>query len=529
MELKEIIASGQAVLGIELGSTRIKAVLIGPDHAPVASGDHGWENRYENGVWTYHMDDVWAGLRDAYRNLCADVEAKCGEKLTKVAAMGFSAMMHGYLPLDAQGEPLAPFRTWRNTMTAWAAAELTERFSFNIPQRWSIAHLYQAMLNGEEHVKDIVYLTTLAGYVHYKLTGEKVLGVGEASGMFPIDSDACDYDQSMIDSFDALAAEKGYPWRLRDILPRVLPAGAAAGVLTAEGARLLDPTGALEPGCPLAPPEGDAGTGMAATNAVAPRTGNVSAGTSVFAMIVLEKALSKVYPEIDMVTTPTGKPVAMVHCNNCTNEINAWARVFRGFLEALGQKPDMNALFTAMFTSAAEGAADGGGLLLYNYLSGEPITDMEEGRLLLARSPKAELSFPNLMRAQLLSALATLKIGLDILAGEQVAVDRLLGHGGFFKTPKVGQSILAAAAGAPVSVMETAGEGGPWGMALLAAYRVARTGGESLEDYLEKKVFAGARVSTLTPERADADGFETFMARYRRGLAIERAAVDHLA
>ena len=528
MELKEIITSGQACLGIELGSTRIKAVLIGPDHTPIASGDHSWENRYENGVWTYHLDDVWTGLQNAYARLSADVEAKCGEKLTRVGAMGFSAMMHGYLPLDAQGEPLAPFRTWRNTMTAQAAAELTERFHFNIPQRWSIAHLYQAMLNGEEHVKDIVYLTTLAGYVHYKLTGRKVLGVGEASGMFPIDSDACDYDQSMIDSFDALAAEKGYPWRLRDILPKVLSAGEDAGFLTPEGAKLLDPTGALQAWIPLAPPEGDAGTGMAATNAVAPRTGNVSAGTSVFAMIVLEKALSKVYPEIDMVTTPTGKPVAMVHCNNCTNEINAWAKVFKGFLEALGQKPDMNAVFTAMFESAAKGAADGGGLLLYNYLSGEPITGMEEGRPLLCRAPEGELSFPNLMRAQLLSALATLKIGLDILAGEQVAVDRLLGHGGFFKTPKVGQSILAAAAGAPVSVMETAGEGGPWGMALLAAYRVEKRDGQSLEDYLGQNVFAGAQVSTLAPEQADVDGFEAFMARYRKGLAIERSAVDNL-
>ena len=477
MECKEIITSGQAVLGIELGSTRIKAVLIGPDHAPIASGDHGWENRYENGVWTYHMDDVWAGLQDAYASLCADVEEKYGVKLTKVAAMGFSAMMHGYLPLDGNGELLSPFRTWRNTMTAQAAEELTGRFGFNIPQRWSIAHLYQAILNGEEHVKDIVSLTTLAGYVHYKLTGVKALGVGEASGMFPIDSDSCDYDQAMVDSFDALVADRGYPWKLRDILPKVLPAGADAGSLTPEGAKLLDPAGTLEPGCPVAPPEGDAGTGMAATNAVAPRTGNVSAGTSVFAMIVLEKALSKVYPEIDMVTTPTGKPVAMVHCNNCTNEINAWAKVFKGFLEALGQKPDMNAVFTAMFESAAKGAADGGGLLLYNYLSGEPITGMEEGRPLLCRAPEGELSFPNLMRAQLLSALATLKIGLDILAGEQVAVDRLLGHGGFFKTPKVGQSILAAAAGAPVSVMETAGEGGPWGMALLAAYRVEKRGG----------------------------------------------------
>ena len=528
MELKEIITSGQACLGIELGSTRIKAVLIGPDHTPIASGDHGWENRYEDGVWTYHMDDVWAGLQDAYRNLSADVEAKCGEKLTKVAAMGFSAMMHGYLPLDGRGELLAPFRTWRNTMTAQAAEELTERFSFNIPQRWSIAHLYQAMLNGEEHVKDIVYLTTLAGYVHYKLTGEKVLGVGEASGMFPIDSNTCDYDQTMIDSFDALAAEKGYPWRLRDILPRVLSAGEDAGTLTSEGARLLDPTGTLEPGCPLAPPEGDAGTGMAATNAVAPRTGNVSAGTSVFAMIVLEKALSKVYPEIDMVTTPTGKPVAMVHCNNCTNEINAWASVFKGLLTALGQTPDMNALYTAMFQSAAQGAADAGGLVLYNYLSGEPITGLEEGRPLLVRSPEATLDFANFMRAQLYSALATLKLGMDILAGEHVALDRLLGHGGFFKTPVVGQRIMAAAAGAPVSVMETAGEGGPWGMALLAAYRVRKAEGQTLEDYLENEVFAGQPVTTLSPEAADVEGFNAFIRRYSAGLAVERSAVEYI-
>ena len=528
MELKEIIASGRAVLGIELGSTRIKAVLIGPDHTPIASGDHGWENRYEDGVWTYHMDDVWAGLQDAYRKLCADVEAKCGEKLTKVAAMGFSAMMHGYLPLDGNGALLVPFRTWRNTMTARAAAELTERFSFNIPQRWSIAHLYQAMLNGEEHVKDIVYLTTLAGYVHYRLTGEKVLGVGEASGMFPIDSNTCDYDQTMIDSFDALAAEKGYPWRLRDILPRVLSAGEDAGTLTSEGARLLDPTGTLEPGCPLAPPEGDAGTGMAATNAVAPRTGNVSAGTSVFAMIVLEKALSKVYPEIDMVTTPTGKPVAMVHCNNCTNEINAWAEVFSGLLTALGHEVDKNALYTAMFTSALEGKADGDGLLLYNYLSGEPVTGLSDGRPLLVRGPEAHLNFANFMRTQLYSALATLKVGLDILGEEHVAVDRLMGHGGFFKTPVVGQRILAAAANSPVATMETAGEGGPWGMALLAAYAVHKTDGQSLQDYLNTQVFGDQKVSVVEPQAEDVEGFTNFMVHYKAGLAVERAAVEHV-
>ena len=528
MDIRAAIQAGEVCLGIELGSTRIKAVLIGSDHAPIASGDHGWENRYENGVWTYHMEDVWAGLQDAYAKLAADVEARYGLKLKKVAAMGFSAMMHGYVALDRTGELLVPFRTWRNTITGPAAAALTQRFQFNIPQRWSIAHLYQAILNGEEHVKNIDYLTTLAGYVHLKLTGKRVLGVGEASGMFPIDSGTCDYDQTMLDAFDALVEEKGYPWKLRDILPGVLPAGVNAGWLTQEGARLLDPTGTLEAGIPLAPPEGDAGTGMAATNAVAERTGNVSAGTSVFAMIVLEKALSKVYPEIDMVTTPTGKPVAMVHCNNCTNEINAWAEVFRGFLTALGQKPDMNQVFTAMFTSALQGEADGGGLLVCNYLSGEPIANLEEGRPLLARTPEARLTFPNLMRAQLCAALATLKMGLDILAGEHVAVDRLLGHGGFFKTPEVGQRLMAAAAGAPVSVMETAGEGGPWGMALLAAYLVRHQPGQSLEDYLDSQVFAGQQVVTLAPREEDQSGFASFMARYLPGLSVERMAVEHL-
>lgn len=528
MDIKEQIAQGRCCLGIELGSTRIKAVLIGPDHAPVASGDHGWENRLEDGVWTYHMEDVWAGLQDAYAKLRADVKERYGVELTAMAAMGFSAMMHGYVALDREDRLLVPFRTWRNTITGQAAQLLTERFQFNIPQRWSIAHLYQAILNGEDHVKDICYLTTLAGYVHYKLTGRRVMGVGEASGMFPIDSSTGDFHRAMVDSFDALVADKGYPWKLRDILPQVLSAGEEAGALTAEGAKLLDPTGSLTPGIPLAPPEGDAGTGMAATNAVAPRTGNVSAGTSVFAMIVLEKALSKVYPEIDMVTTPTGKPVAMVHCNNCTNEINAWAQVFKGFLEALGQKPDMNAVFTAMFRSALEGAADGGGLTLYNYLSGEPITDLEEGRPLLVRTPQAKLDFPNFMRTQLYSALATLKIGMDILAGEQVAVDRLLGHGGFFKTPEAGQRIMAAAAGAPVSVMETAGEGGPWGMALLAAYLVEKEPGQSLEDYLDSRVFAGQKVVTLEPQKQDMEGFEQFMRQYRAGLAVERQAVESL-
>ncbi len=529
MELKEYIASGQAVLGIEFGSTRIKAVLIGPDHAPIASGDYAWENRYENELWTYSLDDVWTGLQTAYAGLVADVRATYGVELKQLRALGVSAMMHGYLAFDRDGELLVPFRTWRNTVTGPAAAELTALLNFNIPQRWSIAHLHQAILNGEPHVKDIAFLTTLAGYVHWKLTGQKVLGVGDASGMFPIDSATGNYDAVMMERYDARVAPLGFPWKLGELLPRVLAAGEDAGSLTAEGARLLDPAGVLEPGCPLAPPEGDAGTGMTATNAVTVRTGNVSAGTSVFAMIVLEKALSRVHEEIDMVTTPTGAPVAMVHCNNCTNEINAWAGVFRGLLEALGQKADMNAIYTAMFRAALEGEKDGGNILLYNYLSGEPVAGLSDGRPLLVRTPGAKLDFAGFMRSQLYGALATLKIGLDILAGEDVTVDRLMGHGGFFKTPEAGQRIMAAAAGAPVSVMKTAGEGGPWGMALLAAYRVNREAGQSLEDYLAERVFAGQTGSTLEPDPADVAGFNAFMKQYVEGLAIQRAAIDHLS
>lgn len=524
--IQAAISSGKTYLGIELGSTRIKGVLIGPDWAPIASGDFGWENRYENGVWTYHLDEVWNGLQTCYANLAKDVREKYGLPLTRVGGMGFSAMMHGYLPFDAQGTLLTPFRTWRNTITGPAAAELTQLLQFNIPQRWSAAHLYQAILNGEAHVNQIAFLTTLAGYVHWKLTGKKVLGIGEASGMFPVDSEKKDFDRTMLAKFQAAARAKGWTGEVEEILPAVLTAGEDAGALTAEGAKLLDPTGTLQPGCPVAPPEGDAGTGMAATNSVAVRTGNVSAGTSIFAMVVLEKQLSRVYEQIDMVATPTGKPVAMVHCNNCTNEINAWAAVFQGFLEALGQKPDRNQIYTAMFRSAAQGEKDCGGLVLYNYLSGEPVTGFAEGRPLLCRRPEDKLDFANFMRAQLYSAVATLKIGMDILAKEQVQIDRLFGHGGYFKTPEVGQRIMAAALGVPVSVMETAGEGGAWGMALLAAYEVDRQAGETLEDYLACKVFAGQTGSALAPEAEDQAGFETFIRQYQAGLAAERAAVE---
>ena len=525
--VKEAIEQGRTYLGIELGSTRIKAVLIGEDGVPAASGGHTWENQYENGVWTYSLEAVRNGLQDAYAKLAADVEKKYGVPLTAVAGMGISGMMHGYLPFKG-GELLTPFRTWRNTMTGQAAAELTELFHFNIPQRWSIAHLHQAILNGEAHVGDITYLTTLAGYVHWQLTGEKVMGIGEASGMFPIDSEKMDFDQGMVEQYDALAAELGYSWKLRDILPKVLCAGEAAGKLTEAGARLLDPTGTLRPGIPLCPPEGDAGTGMAATNAVAVRTGNVSAGTSVFAMVVLEKPLSRVYEEIDMVTTPAGRPVAMVHCNNCTNEINAWAGIFQGFLAELGQTVGQGPILDAIFHAALSGDKDGGGTVLYNFLSGEPVAGLTAGSPLLARTVDAKFTFANFARVQLYSAMASLKLGLDILNREEVALDRLLGHGGYFKAPEAGQRVLAAAAKAPVSVMETAGEGGPWGMALLAAYAVQRTPGQSLEEYLDSRIFAGQKAVTIHPDPEDAAGFDAFMERYTAALPAERAAVDHL-
>jgi sugar (pentulose or hexulose) kinase len=526
---QKTIKDGKTALGIEFGSTRIKAVLIGEDHTPLASGSYEWENRYENGVWTYHLEDVWTGLQESYRKLSLEVQEKYQTPLKKIGAIGFSAMMHGYLAFDKDGNLLVPFRTWRNTMTGQAAAKLTELFQFNIPQRWSIAHLYQAILNNEPHVKDISHLTTLAGYVHWKLTGQKVLGVGEASGMFPIDSQINDYDKRMIELFNKQSGVEKLPWKLIDILPKVLVAGEPAGKLTAEGARLLDPTGQLQAGIPLCPPEGDAGTGMVATDSVAERTGNVSAGTSVFAMIVLEKALSKVYPEIDMVTTPTGKPVAMVHSNNCTSDLNAWVELFQEFTQLLGVEVSQSKLFETLYQQALKGDADGGGLLAYNYLSGEHITHMEEGRPLFIRTPESRFTLPNFMRVHLFSALGALKIGLDILFDkEQVQIDKILGHGGFFKTKEVGQRIMAAAINVPVSVMETAGEGGAWGIALLAAYLLSKAGNEPLESYLTKKVFASENSSTIEPDPADVQGFAAFMERYKKGLAIERAAVDGL-
>ena len=509
----------KTALGIELGSTRIKAVLIDERHIPVASGDFEWENQLVDGVWTYSMDAIHTGLQTCFARLRADVKDNYGVELTEVGAIGVSAMMHGYLPFDKDGRQLAGFRTWRNTITGEAAEKLTALFSFNIPQRWSIAHLYQAILNGEEHVKDIAYLTTLAGYIHWRLTGKKVMGVGEASGMFPIDSATCDYNEGMVQKFKTLTGID-----LRDILPKVLPAGTNAGMLTEAGARFLDPSGTLRPRIPVAPCEGDAGTGMVATNSVRVRTGNVSAGTSDFAMIVTDKSLG-VHREIDMVTTPAGLPVAMVHCNNCTSDINAWVRLLGEFAEAIGAPQDKGTLFTLLFNKALEGDSDCGGLLSYNYFSGEGVTDLDEGRPIFARVPDASFTLANFMRTHLFSALATLKIGLDILTEtEQVRIDKLYGHGGFFKTPGVGQRMLSAAVGAPVSVMETAGEGGPYGMALLAAYRIWKDEGEMLEDYLDNKVFAEASSSTLLADAQDIEGFRTFLARYCRAFPVEREA-----
>ncbi len=530
-DTQKAIEGGKTVLGIEFGSTRIKAVLIGEDHAPIASGSHEWENRYENGVWTYSLEDVWKGLQESYRNLSNEVLEKYNTPLQTVGAIGFSGMMHGYLAFDKDGNLLAPFRTWRNTITGQAAEKLTELFQFNIPQRWSIAHLYQSMLNKEPHIKAISQLTTLAGYVHWKLTGLKVMGIGEASGMFPIDSKINDYDKRMLELFDKQLAVEELPWKIQDILPKVLVAGDAAGVLTEAGVKLLDPAGQLKAGIPLCPPEGDAGTGMVATNSVAERTGNVSAGTSVFAMIVLEKALSKVYPEIDMVTTPAGRPVAMVHSNNCTSDLNAWVELFHEFTQVLGVDVNQSRLFEVLYQQALTGNADAdaGGLLAYNYFSGEHITHLEEGRPLFVRTPESHFTLANFMRVHLFSALGALKIGLDILfVQEQVKIDQILGHGGFFKTKGVGQKMMAAAMNVPVSVMETAGEGGAWGIALLAAYMLYKLGNEPLEAYLTNKVFAEEQGSTIAPDPTDIAGFTTFMERYKKGLVIERAAVDGL-
>jgi len=513
------------VIGIELGSSRIKAVLVDKDANPLAAGVFDWENSFVNGVWTYPMDEVYKGIQVCYADLKRDVKEKFGENLTEVGAIGVSAMMHGYLPFDENVNQLAEFRTWRNTMTGEAAEKLTNLFGFNIPQRWSIAHLYQAILNKEDHLPKLAHLTTLAGYVHYKLTGQWVMGVGEASGMFPIDSTKMDYNQEMLDKFDAIS---GLKLKLRDLLPKVVLAGEDAGCLTKEGALFLDPTGELKEGIKIAPCEGDAGTGMVATNAVRPRTGNVSAGTSDFAMIVTEHELG-VHREIDMVTTPAGMPVAMVHCNNCTSDLSAYVGLFKEFAKATGVEISKNDIYVKLLNMVLEGDPDCGGLISYNYYSGEGVTDIDKGVPIFVHSSDANMNLANFMRTHMLSALATLKIGLDLLAeAEHVEIDKVLGHGGYFKTPVVGQKLLSAAMNAPVSCMETAGEGGPYGMALLCSYLLWKDAGESLEDYLDNKIFKNAEVTTIMADQKDIDGFNAFLEKWKRGFDIEKKAVEVL-
>lgn len=528
MDAKTTIEAGKAVLGIEFGSTRIKAVLVDGENKPIAQGSHTWENQLVDGLWTYSIEAIWAGLQDCYADLRNDVKKQYNTELVNLAAIGFSAMMHGYMAFDDKQEILVPFRTWRNTNTGQAAEELSSLFNFNIPLRWSISHLYQAILNGESHVNRIDFLTTLAGYIHWQLTGKRVLGIGDASGMLPIDPETKDYDATMIEKFDKLVAPRSYGWKLTDILPKVLVAGENAGVLTEEGAKRLDVSGNLKAGVPVCPPEGDAGTGMAATNAVKQRTGNVSAGTSSFSMIVLEKNLSQPYKVIDVVTTPDGSPVAMVHCNNCTSEINAWVGMFKQFQELMGYKVDMNELYTKLFSVSLDGDADCGGLLSYNYVSGEPVTDMEDGRPLFVRAANDNFNLANFMRSQLYAAIGVLKIGNDVLFKEErVNVDRITGHGGYFKTAGVGQRFLAAALNSPISVMETAGEGGAWGIALLASYLVNKDNGQQLADFLDQKVFAGNTGVEIKPTAQDVEGFDRYIETYKTGLAIEKAAVEH--
>ena len=527
----DLISAGRTVLGIELGSSRIKAVLIGPDHEPLAVGSHSWENQFVDRLWTYSLESVWDGLRAAYAELADDVEQRYQVDLTTIGALGISAMMHGYLAFDTDGELLVPFRTWRNTNTGPAAQQLSEAFGVTIAHRWSAAHLYQAILDHEDHVGRVAQLTTLAGYVHWQLTGQKVLGVGDASGMFPIKTGDGDsgYDAELLQRFDELAADAGTEVRLADLLPQILLAGQPAGELSEGGARRLDPSGRLQAGVPLCPPEGDAGTGMVATNSVAPRTGNVSAGTSIFAMVVLEGALDRAHRELDLVTTPAGEPVAMVHCNNGASELNAWVGLFAEFAEALGTPADQNTTFSTLFRLALDGAPDGGGLIAYNYLSGEPITELEEGRPLFVRSPDSSFSLANFIRVQLYSVLATLRIGMDVLQeDEHVRLDRMFAHGGLFTTKGVGQRLLAAAVDTPVAVGDVAAEGGAWGIAVLAAYLADREQDQSLQSYLDKQVFADVDLDVVDPDPDDVAGFATFLERYVAALPVQQAAAEHV-
>ncbi|WP_409173934.1 xylulokinase [Enterococcus mundtii] len=520
----EAIRTGQTALGIELGSTRIKAVLIDQHYEPIAAGSYEWENQLENGIWTYSLDDIWEGLQSSYQQLVDVVSEEYDTTLTTIGAIGFSAMMHGYLAFDQHDELLVPFRTWRNAITAEAEEKLSKAFHYTIPQRWSIAHLYQAILNKETHLKDLSYFTTLAGYIHWQLTGQKVLGVGDASGMFPIDRQTKGYDAQKIAIFDQLAQAEGFMQPLETLLPEIRLAGEVAGTLTEKGAKLLDLSGNLSAGIPVCPPEGDAGTGMVATNSVGLRTGNVSAGTSAFAMIVLDKELVNIHPEIDQVTTPDGSPVAMVHTNNCSSEINAWVKIFKEFSESLGVTIDTQQIYETLFLKALQGESDCGGLLSYGYHSGENITKMEQGRPLFVRQPDSKFDLANFMRMHLSSAFGAMRLGMEILKSEQVTIDRLVAHGGIFKTPKVAQTILASAMEAPVTVMETAEEGGAWGIALLAAY-LRSADGMTLEEFLAKEVFSTSEGLTIEPKEADLKGYEKFIELYEKGLPIEASAI----
>ena len=523
-QIAAAIGAGDTFLGSEFGSTRIKAVLTDLAHQPIASGSFDWENSLIDGIWTYSLDEIHQGLQQCFADLKKNVQETYGTSLKSVKSMGVSAMMHGFLVFDKDGHLLTPFRTWRNTITGEAAAALSERFRFNIPERWSIAHLYQVILNGEQYVPEIAYMTTLAGYIHFLLTGEKVLGVGDACGMFPIDSATGDYNKQFMASFETLISDKNFPWRLQDILPRVLFAGDAAGTLTAEGALLLDPTGDFQSGVPLCPPEGDAGTGMVATNSVAVNTGNVSAGTSIFAMAVLEKELSRYYPEIDMVTTPDGKPVAMVHCNNCTGDLDGWMRLFAEVLERFGVSPKKAALYDTLLLASFDGDEQCGGLMNYNYLSGESITGLTRGKPMFLREQNSRFTLPNFMKTQLFSCLATLRIGMNILYSEGVSLSAIAGHGGYYKTKETGARYTAAALKTPVTIMETAGEGGPWGIAVLAGFAAMRKEGESLSAYLDAHVFANAKKETVNPTAEDMACFDDFLARYQSWLPAQKAA-----
>ncbi|WP_318764715.1 xylulokinase [Lactiplantibacillus carotarum] len=524
-EIQHEIESGSCTIGLELGSTRIKAVLITSQFTTIASGSYVWENQLINGVWTYDLDTVWVGIQQSYWQMAVEVENKYHCKLTRLKAMGVSAMMHGYLAFDQDGQQLVPFRTWRNNLTGVAADQLTALFDFNIPQRWSIAHLYQAILNGEPHATQIDYLTTLAGYVHWQLSGEKVLGVGDASGMFPIDPQTGTYDREMLAKFNALSTVQAFSWHLPDIFPRVLPAGAVAGTMTVQGANRLDPSGTLQPGCVMAPPEGDAGTGMVATNSVRPSTGNISVGTSAFSMNVLEGPLQRVHRNIDIVTTPAGKPVAMVHVNNCSSDINAWAGIFKAFSERLGVNLTPDQLYETLFLESAKADPDAGDLVTYNYQSGENITEVENGRPLFVRGANSRFTLPNFMQSQLYAAFAPLKIGMDILTREErINTSVMIAQGGLFRTPVIEQQVLANALNMPITVLGTASEGGPWGMAVLAAYASQNQQADNLADFLDRNVFVNPEAMTLSPEPDGVAGYEQFMANYQATLPVEALA-----